>query len=313
MIDPQENIWLIDFFHTHNGHVLRDLIKLENDLLYIYTPMYREEDLNEAIKLTNILLDIRDLAQPLKAVEETDLTHPGFIRTYETLRILRSYYPPLISHDRDSLQLLIGQLRYSLHTLMFLESNHFHKLWALYNSGHISEIIAQRIQSGGKLRVDWLDDEKVEKGAIGLTILPGRQDYSRSLDEDLKQLKTYEVSTIIPLITDDELGHYGVSDLLKKYEEHNFQVERLPIMDQLVSSEEEMRQLISFIDEKLNSEEKIVLHCVGGLGRSGLVAASYLKFKGKPALESIESVRKVRGPRAVESKIQEEFVYNIEF
>jgi protein-tyrosine phosphatase/nicotinamidase-related amidase len=313
MIDPQENIWLIDFFHTHNGHVLRDLIKLENDLLYIYTPMYREEDFNEAVKLTKILLDVRDLAQPLKPVEETDLTHPGFIRTYETLRILRSYYPPLIAHDRDSLQLLIGQLRYSLHTLMFLESNHFHKLWALYNSGHISKIISQRIQSSGKLRVDWIDDEKIDKGAIGLTILPGRQDYSRSVDEDLKQLKKYAVSTVIPLITDDELGHYGVSDLLKKYSDYNFQVKRLPIMDQLVSSEEEMRQLISYIDEKLKNEEKIVLHCVGGLGRSGLVAASYLKYKGKKAKESIESVRKVRGPRAVESKIQEEFVFNFEF
>ena len=253
------------------------------------------------------------MAQPLKPVEETNLTHPGFIRTYETLRILRSYYPPLIEHDRDSLQLLIGQLRYSLHTLMFFESNSFHKLWALYNSGHISKKIAQRIQSGGKLRIDWIDDEKVNKGAIGLTILPGRQDYSRSVEEDLKQLKKYEVSTIIPLITDDELGHYGVSDLLKKYDDYNFQVKRLPIMDQLVSSEEEMRQLISYIDEKLKNQEKIVLHCVGGLGRSGLVAASYLKSKGRKAKESIESVRKVRGPRAVESKIQEEFVYNFEF
>jgi protein-tyrosine phosphatase len=313
MIDPQENIWLIDFFHTHNGHVLRDLIKLENDLLYIYTPMYREEDLNEAVKLTEILLEVRDLAQPLKSVEETGLTHPGFIRTYETLKILRSYYPALIGHDRDSLQLLIGQLRYSLHTLMFFESNNFHKLWALYNSGHVSKVITERIKSGGKLRVNWLEDDKMTSGEMGLTILPGRKDYSRSIDEDLKQLKEYKVDTIIPLITDDEFDHFGVSELLEKYKEYEFNIKRLPIMDQLVSSHQEMKELVVYLEERLQNNEKIVLHCVGGLGRSGLAAASYLKFKGRTADEAIKSVRKVRGPRAVESKIQEEFVDKIQF
>jgi protein-tyrosine phosphatase/nicotinamidase-related amidase len=313
MIDPQENIWLIDFFHTHNGHVLRDLIKLENDLLYIYTPMYREEDLNEAVKLSEVLFEIRDLAQPLKPVEETGLTHPGFIRTYETLKILRSYYPALIGHDRDSLQLLIGQLRYSLHTLMFFESNNFHKLWALYNAGHTSKIITERIKSGGKLRVNWIDDDKLTSGEIGLTILPGRKDYSRSVDEDLKQLKEYEVDTIIPLITDDEFDHFGVSELLEKYKKYEFNIKRLPIMDQLVSSHQEMKELVGYLEERLQNNEKIVLHCVGGLGRSGLAAASYLKFKGRTADEAIKSVRKVRGPRAIESKIQEEFVEKIQF
>lgn len=313
MIDPQENIWLIDFFHTHKGHVLRDLIKLENDLLYIYTPLYREEDLNEAIKLTNILLDVRDLAQPLLPVEETNLTHPGFVRTYETIRILRSYYPALIGHDRDSLQLLIGQLRYSLHTLMFFESNHFHKLWALYNSGHICEQISYRIRSGGKLRVDWLEDKKIETGAIGLTILPGRKDYSRSVDDDLMQLKKYGVNTVIPLITDDEFEHFGVPQLLDKYDEFGFNTHRLAIMDQLASSDDEMLELVTYIEGRLKNNEKIVLHCVGGLGRSGLVAASYLKYKGKSAVDAIKSVREIRGPRAVESKIQEEFIERLKF
>ena len=36
---------------------------------------------------------------------------------------------------------------------------------------------------------------------------------------------------------------------------------------------------------KEENEEKIVLHCVGGLGRSGLVAASYLKYKGKKSYD----------------------------
>ena len=84
-------------------------------------------------------------------------------------------------------------------------------------------------------------------------------------------------------------------------------------MDQLVSSHQEMKELIDYLDERLQQNEKIVLHCVGGLGRSGLVAASYLKYKGRNAKDAIQSVRKVRGLRAVESKIQEEFVSEITF
>ena len=313
MIDPQDNVWLIDFFHTDKGHVLKDLIKFENDLLYIYTPLETKKDMEEAMILSELLFEIRDLAQPLKPVEETELTKPGFIRTYQTLQILRSYYPALIEHDRDSLQLIIGQLRYSLHTLIFLESNNNQKLWALYNSGHYCRLIKERILSSGQLRVDWLDHELIPNGNIGLTILPGRKDYSRSVDVDLKQLKEYGVNTIIPLITEDEFEHYGVSDLLEKYEEYGFTVHRLPIMDQLISSKKEMVDMVNYLEIAVQKDEKVLLHCVGGLGRSGLVAASYLKFKGLNSDEAIKAVRKVRGPRTVESKIQEEFVENIQF
>ncbi len=313
MIDGQENVWLIDFFHTHRGHILKDLIKLENDLLYIYTPLNSFEDMDEAIILSDIIFEVRDLAKPLKPVEETGLTKPGFIRTYETLKILRSYYPKLIQHDRDPLQLLIAQQRYSLHTLIFFESNRFHKLWALYNSGHFGRLMEKRIKSGGKLRVDWINNDLIKTGALGLTILPGRKDYSRSIDEDLLQLKNEGVDIVIPLITDDEFHHFGVDDLLKHYDKNGFIVHRLPIMDQLVSSEQEMRSLIKFMDEQIQNEKKIMVHCVGGLGRSGMVAASYLKFKGLNADMAIDVIRTTRGPRAVESKVQEEFVQNIIF
>jgi protein-tyrosine phosphatase/nicotinamidase-related amidase len=313
MIDGQDNVWLIDFFHTHMGHVLRDLIKLENDLLYIYTPMNNEDDLNEALLFSSLLFEVRDLAKPLKPVEETGLTKPGFIRTYEALQVLRSYYPALIEYDRDPLQLLIAQLRYSLHTLSFLESNNLHKLWALYNSGHFGQKIKKRITSGGKIRIDWINHELIPSGSLGMTLLPGRRDYSRSLDEDLKEIKELGVEVIVPLLTDDELDHFGVLDLIDSYLESGFMVYRLPILDQLVSSEKEMKELVDQLDTFLGMNKKVMVHCVGGLGRSGMVGAAYLKYKGLSAKESIEIIRATRSPRAVESKEQEDFVRAIKF
>ena len=63
------------------------------------------------------------------------------------------------------------------------------------------------------------------------------------------------------------------------------------------------------IDEKLSAGKNVLLHCVGGLGRSGLVAASYLKSKFDISSdEAISLVRQFRSERAVENRLQEDFV-----
>jgi protein-tyrosine phosphatase len=196
---------------------------------------------------------------------------------------------------------------------MFLESNRIQKLWAMYNSGYYGKFIQRRIKRGGRLRVDWIEHDFIKPGALGMTILPGRKDYSRSIDDDIQQIKAAGVDVIIPLITDDEFHHFGADELLEEYDKNGFLVYRLPIMDQLISSEDEMRDLVYFIDEQLNAGKKIMVHCVGGLGRSGMAAASYLKFKGLDAMEAIDVIRDTRGPRAVETKIQEDFVQKITF
>ena len=60
ILDPQGNVWLIDFFHTGPGHVLKDLLKLENDLFYIFTPLEDEAALAQALALTDGLCEVDD-------------------------------------------------------------------------------------------------------------------------------------------------------------------------------------------------------------------------------------------------------------
>ena len=48
---------------------------------------------------------------------------------------------------------------------------------------------------------------------------------------------------------------------------------------------------------------------MAGLGRSGMVAASYLTRSGMSAEAAIALVRERRSPRAVETTAQEEFVH----
>ena len=306
-IDSQNNVWLIDFFHTDIGHILKDLIKLENDLLYIFTPINNYDEFIEALEISKIIISVQDLEKPLPKLPEKVKT-PALVRAYETLKILRSFYPKLIESDRNPLQSFIGLLRYSTHTLRFDESTHYQKLWALYNSGYYADLISNRIGDLKKLRIDWISAIGLPENAIGLTILPGRKDWSRDLEEDIKEIKKNKITKIINLVTIDELSHYGVKELNDVYTKAGFEVLHLPILDQMTPSLDEINECVSKISTWLVQNEKIMIHCVGGLGRSGLVAACYLKSIGIESNQSIKIIREYRSPRAIETKIQEEFV-----
>jgi protein-tyrosine phosphatase len=308
IIDARDNIWLIDFFHTGRGHVLKDLIKFENDLLYIFTLINNDIEFEQALCLTDVLLNVHDLGMPLPIPAETGLTTPAILRAYEVVRFLRSFYPPLVKLDRNPLQVLIGQLRYAAHTLSFDESSQYQKQWALYASGHLSAKISQHLKMQGPLRVDWLDSNLTFPGKLGITILPGRRDLSRSLVDDLSSLKAEGISHIVSLVTGDELHIYGVEELFKAYQSMGFTCLRLPILDQGACTKAEMTNLVRWLDQNLSNGARILIHCTGGLGRSGLVAASYLKYKGLQTDDAILAVRTARSPRALETSAQEEFV-----
>lgn len=311
ILDSQENVWLIDFFHAHRGHVLRDLIKLENDLLYIFTPV-REETLPQALALTDLLLGVEDLGRPLPGLKGAGVSDPKLTRAYKTVGILRSFYPGLVHADRSPLQLLIGQLRYAAHTLGFDESSPLQKRWALYAASACAARIAERLRSSGPLRVDWLDERLSAPGRLGITLLPGRKDYRRSLRSDLAALKAAGVTHAACLLPASELAQFGVERLLERYGEAGIEARSLPILDQRVSTPAEMRDLVGWARERTAAGGRVVFHCAGGLGRAGMAAACYLRAAGAGADEAIREVRRARTERAIETSLQEEFIRRFE-
>jgi ADP-ribosyl-[dinitrogen reductase] hydrolase len=60
---------------------------------------------------------------------------------------------------------------------------------------------------------------------------------------------------------------------------------------------------------RLRNGFDIVVHCKGGLGRAGMVAATLLVELGRAPSEAIAMVRAVR-PGAIETSAQEDFVRN---
>ncbi len=307
IIDAQENVWIIDFFHTHYGHVLRDLIKLENDLLYIFTKINSEAELKQAFLITDALLDIENIGT-FPSQYPQGLSLPHLQRCWDTIRIFRSFYNDLIGLDKAPFQTWVAMLRYSVHTLSFDECNDWQKKWALYASGCLAHTIRTSLIEEQKLFINYIY-EGTERARIGMTILPGRKDWSRDLAQDLDVIQAQGIAGVMTLVTPDELIDFGVPDLLEQYRGRGLDVLHLPILDQRVPNREQLDQAMAWMDAHIQRGEKVLVHCVGGIGRSGTIVASYLKLKeGLPADQAIATVRQYRSERCLENQTQERYI-----
>ncbi len=309
LVDPQGNVWIIDFFHTNKGHVIRDLVKLENDLAFIFTPIPDQERFLEAAKLSGLLWSHPDLGRAPPPLQEK--IHPDLERFWQTLQTLRGYEAELIRSDRSPFQHHVAALRYAVHTLGFEECTLWQKRWAL----HTAAVLVQKIRathSGTQLlRVDKIPGPG--PGFLGITILPGRKDRDRDILVDLKSLQLEKTQRVLCLVTENELILYGVANLIQNYQDQGLKVMHLPVADGGVPTLDQLDEALSWLQAGISTGENAVIHCVGGLGRSGIFAAAYLmRYTGLSSSDAIKTVRETRSPRAVENQLQEKFLQGLD-
>ena len=140
---------------------------------------------------------------------------------------------------------------------------------------------------------------------IAISPLPGRVD----IESDLKMIESNNITNVVTLVSDEELTHYGVPTLLTRFEDLNIEVLHSPIVDYGLPSTEQMKTILAWVNKKVKAKENILIHCVGGLGRSGTVMAIYAKAHlGKTGEDAIQYVRSIRGEGAVETTEQQNFV-----
>ena len=167
------------------------------------------------------------------------------------------------------------------------------------------------------LRIDRV--ELRNGGAIGLTICPGKKQidgmsgiWMRDLEIDLDSIAADGYRAIYSLMEDAEYLELQVP--LKKLRSgaraRGIELHHLPIEDVSVPDRGfEMRWLHAGARARylLERGERVLVHCKGGLGRSGLVAARIMVELGYSAGEAIDAVRAAR-KGAIETLAQEQDV-----
>jgi len=102
------------------------------------------------------------------------------------------------------------------------------------------------------------------------------------------------ITSFIDLTVEGELPPY--SHLLELIDfDSKFKYKRIPIQDMSTPRENEMEEILDYIDKEVNAGNKIYVHCLRGLGRTGIVIGCYLVrhgHRGEEAIKKITSLRK---------------------
>lgn len=163
----------------------------------------------------------------------------------------------------------------------------------------------------------WIASLPVGGGTLGLTLCPGKRGpslsgawWERDLAVDVAAIAAWGAGAVVTLIEEDEFALLGVEELPEAVRAAGMAWHHLPITDVSVPDERFERAwpgLWPQLCERLGSGDRVVVHCRGGLGRAGTVAALALVECGEAPAEAIERVRKVR-PGAIETAEQERWV-----
>lgn len=170
------------------------------------------------------------------------------------------------------------------------------------------------------LRIDWIDARTIGDGLpgrLGLTFLPGKRGpsirypgrvYRRELEADLETLRSLGVADLLLLVEDRELDRWGDRDIVERGAARGIRVEHRPIPDGAApGSLAEIESILGWI-RRARSVGDMAVACMGGVGRTGTVAACALVEAGWEPEAAVDEVRRVRHPTAVETEAQLAFV-----
>ena len=136
----------------------------------------------------------------------------------------------------------------------------------------------------------------IDKGRLAGCGQPG---FFSDANEDYRWLFSIGIRHLVCL-TETEIAPPKVESGITS---HQF-----PIVDMSIPIPQDLHRLCKDISSWLTRGEATVVHCKAGLGRTGLVLASYLVFSGIPPIEAIERIRTLCS-QYIQTQAQEAFVF----
>ncbi len=157
----------------------------------------------------------------------------------------------------------------------------------------------------------------LHQGHVGMTFCPGKKSrnsvsgchWDRDLDSDLQTTFEWGATHVLSLMVPFEYELLGVKTLLRTVIEGQAW-HHLPIIDRGIPGVAFMERWAvvgAFVQDWLKAGDRVLVHCRGGLGRTGVVAAMMLIDAGVDPGDAIRRVRACR-PGTIENASQEAFV-----
>lgn len=158
-------------------------------------------------------------------------------------------------------------------------------------------------------------------GVIGLTLCPGKKGdsvfgapWDRDLAADISAIRGWAATTVLTLIEDHEFDLLQVRGLAAAVRGSGMTWLHAPIRDVDVP-DDAFEQRWSVVGHKVRAElrraNRVLIHCRGGRGRAGMVAARLLVELGASPIDAIRQVRETR-PGAIETAAQEAHIKSVQ-
>ena len=175
----------------------------------------------------------------------------------------------------------------------------------------------RRTSKTDPLRIDEVTT-RLKTGSIGITMCPGKHDrrsrhgpWRRNLAADLDVVKAWGAVGVLTLIQGHEFEELNVHALRNEVRARNMASWWMPIFDLDVPDDAFMvdwrTRTGAYVRQALRDGSKVLVHCRGGVGRAGTVAAMLLIDFGVFPTTAIARVRAAR-PGTIETYGQEQFV-----
>ena len=156
------------------------------------------------------------------------------------------------------------------------------------------------------------------KASLLLTAFPGRTSANtfsvKKMVSVFGLLEKERCSHFLSLVEDDEFSYYcGKAVLEAEAKKRLINWVHLPIADMDIprnNTLDGLNKIRPKLFEAIKTDRSIAIHCMGGLGRSGTVAAIILVDLGIPVVLAIEVIRRFR-PGAIETEEQKRFISSI--
>lgn len=136
-------------------------------------------------------------------------------------------------------------------------------------------------------------------GRIGITLCPNKI--------DLDAIQQWGATAVISLITDEEITYLKARGLQQEVNSRHMEWWHAPITNSQPPGAD-FESMWAYVGEAIRDRLRlgfdVLVHCKGGLGRSGTIAARLLVELGERPDDAIRRVRVAR-PNAIETKAQE--------
>lgn len=155
---------------------------------------------------------------------------------------------------------------------------------------------------------------------IGVTFCPGKVQmdgatgsWNRDLATDIRAISDWGATAVVTLIEDHEIQALLVRGLDAECRRHGIDWLHLPIPDVSTPTDEFEAAWVTVgegLRSRLRNGFNVVVHCKGGIGRAGTIAARLLVELGADPVDAIRTVREAR-PGAIETPEQERHVLGV--